>query len=372
MQMNCAEEKSALIAMSGGVDSSVAALLVRDAGYRCLGCTMRLYANEDIEGSDPGTPDVQGRTCCSLDDTEDARSVAMKIGIPYRVFNFTGDFRREIMDRFVRCYETGGTPNPCLDCNRFLKFGRLLRRADELGYRMIATGHYARIGRDGDGRRTLLKALDPKKDQSYFLCTLTQEQLERILFPLGELTKEEARGIAEEHGFLNARKRDSQDICFVPDGDYAAFLRRYTGRNYPEGDFVLRDGTVVGRHHGIVNYTVGQRRGLGIAWSESLYVLGKDIRRNEVILGPERELYIREVTARDFNWICGTAPQAPFRCTAVTRYHQKEEEAEVIPAEDGSVRILFDKPRRMASPGQAAVLYDGDRVIGGGEITSNR
>jgi tRNA-specific 2-thiouridylase len=362
------EEKSALIAMSGGVDSSVAALLAREAGYRSLGCTMRLYRNED-----PGSAEesFDGRTCCSLDDAEDARSVAAKIGIPYRVFNFTDDFRREVIDRFVACYEAGGTPNPCLDCNRFLKFGRLFRRADELGYRTVVTGHYARIGRDPDGRFTLMKAADPKKDQSYFLCSMTQEQLGRVLFPLGNLSKDEVREIAREHGFLNAGKRDSQDICFVPDGDYAAFLRRYTGKEYPEGDFVLRDGTVVGRHRGIVNYTIGQRRGLGVAWTESLYVLAKDPARNEVILGTERELYIRGVRARDFNWIGGQAPSEPFRCKAVTRYHQKEADATVIPEEDGAVRILFDEPRRAVSPGQAAVLYDGDRVLGGGEAAEN-
>ena len=365
------EDKSALIAMSGGVDSSVAALLTREAGYRCLGCTMRLYRN-----GDPGFAETEGsadgaRTCCSLDDTEDARSVAMKIGIPYQVFNFTDDFRREVVDRFAACYESGGTPNPCLDCNRFLKFGRLLRRADELGYRHVVTGHYARIGRASDGRFTLLKAADPKKDQSYFLCSMTQEQLARVLFPLGEMSKDEVRGIAAEHGFLNARKRDSQDICFVPDGDYAAFLRRYTGKDYPEGDFVLRDGTVVGRHRGIVNYTIGQRRGLGVAWTESLYVLDKDVARNEVILGTERELYVRGVDVRDFNWICGEAPAAPFRCRAVTRYHQKEADTTVFPGENGRVRLLFDEPRRAASPGQTAVLYDGDRVLGGGEVTGN-
>ncbi|MBE6726344.1 MAG: tRNA 2-thiouridine(34) synthase MnmA [Ruminococcaceae bacterium] len=358
------EEKTALVAMSGGVDSSVAALLTKEAGYRVLGCTMRLYENEDA-----GIP--SGRTCCSLDDVEDARSVARKIGIPYQVFNFTGEFRSRVMERFAACYEAGGTPNPCLDCNRFLKFDRLLRRADELGYRMLVTGHYAKIGRDEEGRFTLLKGPDPRKDQSYFLCGMTQAQLSRTLFPLGSLTKEEVRRIAEEHGFLNAEKPDSQDICFVPDGDYAAFLRRFTGRDYPEGDFILRDGTVVGRHKGIVNYTVGQRRGLGVAWTESLYVIGKDLDRNAVILGPEKELYVREVRTKDMNWIRGIAPSRPFRCTAVTRYHQKEAWAEIVPLENGGIRAVFDEPRRAVSPGQAVVLYDGDRVIGGGEAVDS-
>ena len=356
-------EKTALIAMSGGVDSSVAALFIHEAGYRALGCTMRLWSGESVPDS---------RTCCSLDDTEDARSAAYRIGIPYQVFNFTDDFKRTVTDRFASCYEAGGTPNPCLDCNRYLKFDRLMRRADELGFRYLVTGHYARIERGEDGVFRLKKAKDPAKDQSYFLCVLTQEQLSRTLFPLGDLTKDEVRRIAEEHGLLNAKKPDSQDICFVPDGDYAAFLRRYTGKDYPPGDFVLRDGTVVGRHRGIVGYTVGQRRGLGVAWSESLYVLEKDQATNTVILGTERELYIREVVAKDFNWIAGKAPDGPFRCTAVTRYHQKEAAATVHPEADGTVRLLFDEPRRAVAPGQTAVLYDGDTVLGGGEAVSNR
>ena len=285
--------------------------------------------------------------------------------------DFFEDFRRDVMDRFVSCYEAGGTPNPCLDCNRFLKFDRLLRRADELGYRYVVTGHYARIGRDADGLFTLLKGPDPKKDQSYFLCSMTQAQLARTLFPLGTMTKDEVRRGAEEHGFLNAEKPDSQDICFVPDGDYAAFLRRYTGKTYPEGDFVLRDGTVVGRHRGIVNYTIGQRRGLGVAWSESLYVLGKDLEHNRVILGTERELYIREVMVRNMNWIGGRPPEMPFRCTAVTRYHQKEAPAEIFPLPDGGIRVVFYEERRAVSPGQAVVLYDEDRVLGGGEAVEN-
>ena len=354
-------EKSALIAMSGGVDSAVAALLTKEAGFRCLGCHMRLTPNAD--SAPPGA-----RTCCSLDDAEDARSVARRIGIPFQVFNFTADFEETVIRRFVACYEGGGTPNPCLDCNRFLKFDRLLRRADELGYETVVTGHYAAVDRAPDGRFRLRKAPDPAKDQSYFLCCLTQAQLSRASFPLGSMRKTDVRAIAEAHGFLNAKKRDSQDICFVPDGDYAAFLRRYTGKDYPAGDFILADGRIVGRHRGIVHYTVGQRRGLGVAWTEPLYVVKKDLASNTILLGREEDLYVREFDAVDFNWIAGEPPAGPIRCTAVTRYHQKESPATVTPTGARAVRIAFDEPRRAVTAGQAAVLYDGDEVLGGGTI----
>ena len=354
-------EHTALIAMSGGVDSSVAALLTKESGVRCLGCHMRLVTNEEA-----APPDA--RTCCSLEDAEDARSVARRIGIPFQVFNFTADFEDTVIRRFVECYESGGTPNPCLDCNRFLKFDRLLRRADELGYDKVVTGHYAVIDRDQSGRFRLKKAPDPTKDQSYFLSCLTQAQLTRTSFPLGTMQKADVRRIAEEHGFLNAKKRDSQDICFVPDGDYAAFIRRYTGKDYPEGDFLLADGRVVGRHRGIVHYTVGQRRGLGVSWTEPLYVVKKDLAANTIILGPETALYVREFDAADFNWIAGEPPAAPIRCMAVTRYHQKESPATVTPTGERTVRIAFDEPHRAVTAGQAAVLYDGDVVLGGGTI----
>ena len=222
--------KKALIGMSGGVDSSVAALLMLRAGYECIGATMRLYDN-DMIGLE------KGHTCCSLDDVEDARSVARRLGIPHYVFNFKDDFERQVIRKFVSCYECGGTPNPCIDCNRYLKFDRLLRRALELGCNCVVSGHYAQVRKSGD-RYLLYKAADKAKDQTYFLACLNQEQLSRIQFPLGGLTKQEVRAIAEENGFINARKHDSQDICFVPDGDYPAFLERYTGKHYPAGDFL--------------------------------------------------------------------------------------------------------------------------------------
>ncbi len=352
----------ALIAMSGGVDSSVAALLAERLGYDCIGCTMKLY-------EDPSAAPARGRSCCALDDVEDARSVAYRLGMPYYVFNFKEDFRSRVIDKFIRSYERGLTPNPCIDCNRYLKFERLFERAQLLGCDKIATGHYARIERGGEGY-LLKKALDPAKDQSYFLYSMTQEQLGRTLFPLGALTKAETRRIAEENGFINADKPDSQDICFVPDGDYAAVIERYTGRQYPPGAFRTRDGRELGEHRGIVRYTVGQRKGLGIAAGEPLYVCEIRPESNTVILGGRMELFSRTAYIADFHWIAGKTPAAPFRCTAKTRSRQPEQPATACPQEAGGVRLVFDAPQRAVTPGQAAVLYDGEAVLGGGEIQS--
>ena len=245
-----------LIAMSGGVDSSVAAYLMKQRGCNCVGVTMRLFSNDDIGLS-------RERSCCSLDDVQDARSVAAKLAIPYYVFNFTGDFKSQVIDRFTSAYACGQTPNPCIDCNRYLKFERLYERAQLMGCDAVVTGHYARIGQEG-GRWVLKKALDASKDQSYVLYSLTQEQLAHTRLPLGEFEKTDTRRIAEELGFFNARKPDSQDICFVPDGDYAAFIERTTGKTYPEGNFVDEQGNVLGCHRGIIHYTIGQHRWLGI------------------------------------------------------------------------------------------------------------
>ena len=251
--------KKALIGMSGGVDSSVAAFLTQQAGFDCIGATMRLFGN-DVLGEE------QESTCCSLDDVEDARSVARRMGIPHYTFNFQDDFRRCVMEKFVASYEMGFTPSPCIDCNRFLKFGSLLRRARELGCSHVVTGHYAQIRVDPEtGRFLLYQAKDPAKDQTYFLYPLTQEMLAHTLFPLGALTKAEVRAIAADHGFVTAKKRDSQDICFVPDGDYCAFMERFTGKRYAPGDYLDQQGQVVGRHQGAVRYTIGQRKGLGLA-----------------------------------------------------------------------------------------------------------
>lgn len=349
-----------LIAMSGGVDSSVAAFLMKEQGCECIGATMKLFHNEDIGVS-------RTKTCCSLEDVEDARLVALRLGIPYYVFNFSDDFKGQVIDRFISSYERGATPNPCIDCNRYLKFERLYERTRILGCDAIVTGHYARIEQE-NGRWLLKKSLDESKDQSYVLYSLTQEQLAHTRMPLGAMHKSETRRIAEEQGFYNADKPDSQDICFVPDGDYARFMEQFTGKHYPAGDFLDRSGKVVGTHSGAVRYTLGQRKGLGLALGAPVYVCGKDMQANTVTVGPESELFDRIVYAEDVNWIAIPALTGPLRVTARTRYHQAEQQATVYPAENG-FRLEFDQPQRAPTPGQAAVLYQGDVVLGGGTIT---
>ncbi|MCR4650913.1 MAG: tRNA 2-thiouridine(34) synthase MnmA [Lachnospiraceae bacterium] len=350
----------ALIAMSGGVDSSLAAKLTIDAGYDCIGCTMKLYDNEDVGLS-------RGHTCCTLDDVEDAKSVAYSLGMPYYVFNFKDGFREHIIDRFVEAYESGRTPNPCIDCNRFMKFDKLFERAEALGCEYIVTGHYARI-EEIDGSYVLKKALDETKDQSYVLYSLTQEQLAHIMFPLGGMRKSEVRSLAEESRFINAEKPDSQDICFVPDGDYGAFLERYTGKNYVPGDFIDVNGNVLGRHKGTVRYTIGQRKGLGIAFGKPMYVKSINVADNTVTLAEDDDLYEDRLVADDFNWISGVIPATEIRCSARIRYRHKEQPAVVYPQADGSVKIIFEEPQRAITSGQAVVLYDGDTVLGGGRI----
>ncbi len=352
-------ETSVLIGMSGGVDSSVAAFLMQQQGYRCMGVTMRLFDSLEQES-----------TCCSLDDVEDARAVAYRLGIPHYVFNFKDTFETSVIQKFVSCYEQGQTPNPCIDCNRYLKFGKLLHRAEELGCDYVVSGHYAQVRQDKTtGRYLLYKAADRAKDQTYFLACLNQQQLSHILFPLGGLTKPEVRKIAEKNGFINARKHDSQDICFVPDGDYLAFLEKYTGKTYPAGDFLDVTGNVVGRHHGAPGYTLGQRKGLGIALGTPVYVCGKDMQKNTVTVGPNESLFSNALRANDWNWYPFKTLTAPMAVTAKIRHSQVEHEAMVYPEENGFARVEFRQPQRAITPGQAVVLYDGDLVVGGGTIT---
>ena len=352
--------KKALIAMSGGVDSSLAAKLIKDAGYDCIGCTMKLYDNEDIGIS-------RKHTCCSLDDVEDARSVAYKIGIPYYVFNYKDGFRENVIRRFVEAYESGRTPNPCIDCNRYMKFDRLLNQATVLGCDYVVTGHYARI-EEKYGVYYLKKALDETKDQSYVLYSLTQEQLAHTLFPLGNMQKSQVRRLAEENQFINADKPDSQDICFVPSGDYTEFLERYTGKKYLPGNFLDVDGNVIGQHKGTIHYTIGQRKGLAVALGKPMYVRQIDVAANTVTLVEDSGLYSDTLTATDFNWICDKQPAEAVRCQAKIRYRHREQPANVYPLPDGTVKVIFDTPQRAITPGQAVVLYDGDIVLGGGRI----
>lgn len=356
--------KKALIAMSGGVDSSVAAYLTMNQGYQCMGCTMKLYANEDVGIS-------RSNTCCSLDDVEDARSVSYKLGMPYYVFNFSDKFRAKVIQKFVSCYESGATPNPCIDCNRYMKFDKLYERARILGCDYIVTGHYARIEYDGN-KYLLKKAVDETKDQSYVLYAMNQELLAHTLFPLGGMRKDKVRQIADENGFVNSKKPDSQDICFVPNGDYAEFLERFTEKKYPGGDFIDTAGHVLGKHKGTVRYTIGQRKGLGLSLPEPLYVKQIDTANNTVMLGKNQELYSTEALVGDFNWISGESPNTEIRCKVKVRYRHPEQWARVIPINSDTVRIVFDEPQRAITPGQAAVLYEGDIVLGGGTILNKR
>ena len=352
--------KKAIIAMSGGVDSSVAAYLLKKDGYECIGATMRLFTNEEIGVKTE-------KSCCSLDDVEDAKSVAKRLEMPHYVFNFTDEFEKKVIEKFVRAYETGATPNPCIDCNRYLKFEKLFQRMKELGFDCVATGHYARIEEE-NGRFLLKKAKDLSKDQSYVLYQMTQEQLSRTLFPLGNLTKEETRKIAEENGFVNAKKHDSQDICFVPDGDYAAFIEHYRKKSYKSGNFVDKNGNILGTHKGIIRYTIGQRKGLGLSLPAPMYVLRKDIEKNEVVLCENSELFSKELDIEDTNWIAFDMPPESFSAKVKIRYNQKEEPAKITVTGENRVHIEFEAPQRAIAKGQAAVIYDGDTVIGGGTI----
>lgn len=349
-----------MIAMSGGVDSTVAAYLIGQDFEKTAGATMRLFYNADLKLPE----DAPQRTD---EDIADAKAAAEKLGISHYTMDLREDFKNEVLSRFVRAYMRGLTPNPCIDCNRYIKFLSFLKASNRLGFEKIATGHYAQIEKIGD-RCILKKAADLSKDQSYVLWSLTQAQLASVLLPLGSLSKPEVREIAEQNGFVNAKKRDSQDICFVPNGDYFAFIERYTGKAFPEGDFTDLEGNVLGRHKGIIRYTIGQRRGLGLALPQSMYVCEKDAENNRVLLGLNPDLMRRTVKLTDCNLIACDRFDTSERLSARIRYSQKEQPATVTQTGENTLQIVFDEPQRAVTPGQSAVLYDGDTVVGGGII----
>lgn len=352
-------QDQALIAMSGGVDSSVAAYLMLEAGYRCIGAMVKMCDKALLADA------------YSEQNTHDAEAVAARLGIPFYCFDGTDAFKAAVVDDFIRSYETGLTPNPCICCNKQMKFSYLLDKALKLGCQTLVTGHYARVRQDKQtGRYLLYKAADEAKDQTYFLACLNQHQLSHVQFPLGELTKEQVRQIAEAQGFLTARKKDSQDICFIPDGDYAAFIRRYTGKDYPSGDFLDLEGNVVGKHNGALRYTLGQRKGLGLAMGAPVYVCGKDMEKNTVTVGPEDALFATGLLADDWNWLPFETLSEPIRVMAKARYRHIPQPATVYPAENGFCKVVFDSPQRAITPGQTVAVYWDDLLVGGGIIRS--
>jgi tRNA-specific 2-thiouridylase len=347
--------KKTIIAMSGGVDSSVAAALMLEHGFQCIGITLRLRQGES--------------RCSSLTDINDAKAVALNLGMEHYALDFTEEFENQVIRRFIETYEQGATPNPCIDCNRRVKFNLDLLRAYQPDFDLLVTGHYARVFRDpAAGRFLLQKALDEKKDQSYVLYSLTQQQLTTARFPLGSLSKQEVRKIAEERRFINAAKGESQDICFVPDGDYGSFIEKYSGKTYPHGDIIDTEGRILGRHRGIIRYTIGQRRGLGVAANTPVYVTAKSAADNTVTLGPDAALFGKTLTAKDINLIACADLKKPMRVTVKTRYLQEAQSAVAEQIGEDSLHIEFDTPQRAITPGQAAVMYDGDIVVGGGTI----
>lgn len=347
-----------VVGLSGGVDSSVAAALLVEAGFEVVGITLHLAGSAS--------------RCCSLEDADDARRVAEDLGIRFYVANETERFRREVMEPFADAYLAGRTPIPCVACNRRFKFERLVGRARALGADAVATGHYARVQRDpGTGAHRLLRARDPHKDQSYFLYDLGQEQLARARFPLGELRKDEVRARARALGLATADKPESQEICFVPDGDYAKVVEKLRPEALPgEGDVIDGEGRVLGRHAGVHRFTVGQRRGLGLSAGERYYVRALDARRNRVVVGPVEELGVRGAELEDVRWIAGAPPPHALRARVRIRYRHEGAEARVEAAPGGRARALFDEPVRAVAPGQAAVFYAGDEVLGGGSIAA--
>ncbi len=350
--------KKVLLGMSGGVDSSVSAVLLKQAGYQVIGCTMRLWEEKQEQTNDQSILDAQ--------------KVCEKLGIKHMVVDFRHDFKCHVMQNFIEEYESANTPNPCVECNRALKFGRLYEKARELGCEYMATGHYARISYSEKYKQMVLqKSSEEKKDQTYFLYTIKKDQLSHIVFPLQEYTeKEKIRSLAEEHNLPVAKKKDSQEICFIPNNDYQKFLQDHRLKPEKKGDIILANGKKIGKHTGLTHYTIGQRKGLGIAYQEPLYVIYLDQEKNQVIVGTEQELYQSKLMADQINWIIeNIALQEPISCLAKIRYRAKEAKATIYPKENGSIELVFEEPQRAITPGQSVVFYDEEGIVlGGGKI----
>lgn len=349
-----------LVAMSGGVDSAVSAYLIKQ-NCEAIGVTMKLHDESDnlIYGEN---------SCCSEQDIKDAKSVCDILEIPHEVHDFGASFKNCVIKNFIESYKNGSTPNPCVVCNRKIKFEELLKMATDRGFDAIATGHYARIEHSDNGRYLLKKATDLTKDQSYVLYSLTQSQLARTIFPLGEMSKSDARDMAEEMGFINARKHDSQDICFIPDGDYVSFIENITGETFEKGKFIDINGNVLGIHDGIIKYTIGQRKGLGLALGEPMYVKDKNLENNTVTLARNNELFSTTLIAKDINLISCESITEPMKIKAKIRYNQKEQPATVWQLDENTIKVVFDEPQRAITKGQSVVLYDDEIVVGGGII----
>ncbi|WP_343250314.1 tRNA 2-thiouridine(34) synthase MnmA [Diplocloster hominis] len=358
------DRKKVVVGMSGGVDSSVAAYLLKEQGYEVIGVTMQIWQEEDR--------DIQEENggCCGLSAVDDARRVAQSLGIPYYVMNFRSEFQKHVIDYFAEEYTRGRTPNPCIACNRYVKWESLLKRSLDIGADYIATGHYARITRLPNGRYAICRSATAAKDQTYALYNLTQQQLAHTLMPVGEYTKEEIRDIAQKIGLRVAAKPDSQEICFVPDQDYAGFIEEYTGTKFPPGNFVTKDGEIIGRHAGIIHYTVGQRKGLGIAMGHPVFVTEIRPETNEVVIGESGDVFSATLTADHLNFMSvpGMENGEELEVTGKIRYSHKGAPCRIKKTDDDRIRCTFADPQRAITPGQAVVFYDGDCVLGGGTI----
>lgn len=344
-----------LLGMSGGVDSSTSAILLKESGFEVVGCTLELFA---------------GSSCCNTNTYLDAKKVCKVVGIPHFIFDYKKEFKECVIDDFINCYACCKTPNPCIECNKYIKFGIMYEKAKELGCDYIATGHYAKTEYSEKYSRWVLKKSNAgKKDQSYVLWSIPKELLQYIKFPLGDFeSKDQIRKIATDHDIPVASKPDSEDICFVPDGDYAKFLENNSDIKPNEGNIVLSDGTIVGKHNGLYHYTIGQRRGLGVAYKVPLFVLGFNKEKNEVIVGEENELYSKEITVEEINLLLVDEIKEPIEVDVKTRYSTKVAKAKIIQIDDNTIKVVFDEPQRAITPGQSAVFYIDDYVLGGGKI----